>query len=153
MIIKVISIILILIAVAYPQNLNLQLLLIESQNFLTYMDTYDDFANEETNIKEISLASNIGQSVSRSLSNVMNAYHLLFIYSIIQVPENKNNVKAYLDKLIPQKSKLLKLELKFAAHIVRSFQSEKLKNYTKLYIASLAYVIEQLDMVKNQTNN
>ena len=148
MIIKAISIILILIATAYPQNSRLQLLLMESRNLLTYMDAYKDFANEENNIEEISISSNIGQSVSRSLSNIMNAYHLLYIYSIIETPDTKSDVKAYLDKLMPQKSNLLKLELKFIAQIIRSVQSEKLKNYTKLYIKSLAYVIEQLDMSK-----
>ncbi len=130
-------------ATSFPQTIDERLLLIETQKILTYMDTFEQIAIEGAG--EYAIASNVANSIARSINVVMNAYHLIHIYNIIQGEEDRAKVLDYLKKQLPHTSRLLKIEFNLASKYIASSKNEVIKNSTELYIKSLDFVIKLLN--------
>jgi len=132
-----------ILATSFPQTIDERLLLIETQKVLTYMDTFEQITVEGA--EEYSIASNVANSIARSINVVMNAYHLIHIYNIIQGEEDRAKVRAYLQKQLPHTSRLLKIEFNIVSKYIASSKNKVIKNSTELYINSLDFVIKLLD--------
>lgn len=128
---------------SFPQTIDERLLLIETQKILTYGDTFEQIAIER--VEEYAVASNVTNSIVRSLNIVMNTYHLIHIYNIIEGEEDKMMVGDYLKGRITHTSRLLKTEVKLAARFTSSSKSKQIKDITELYVKSLGFVIKLLN--------
>ena len=145
MIVRVIIVSLISFASMYAQNVDERLLLIESQKFINYMDSFDQMSNKYTDLYTYTNISNIAQSVIRSMNLLLNVYHLIHIHNIIQGEEDKHIVGKYVFRQIPKLSRLLKIEHKITESILSLIKTKEIKDMTTLYINSLSYVITTLD--------
>ena len=145
MIVTIIIFFLISFAALYPQKIDERLLLIESQKFINYMDSFDQMSNKYTDIYTYTYISNIAQSVVRSMNLLLNVYHLIHIHNIIQGEEDKHLVGNYVYRQIPKLSRLLKIEHKITESILSSINTKEIKDMTTFYINSLSYVITTLD--------
>ena len=132
-----------ILATSFPQTIDERLLLIETQKILTYMDTFEQIAIEGA--EEYAIASNVANSIARSINVVMNAYHLIHIYNILQTEEDRAKVRVYLQKQLPHTSKLLKIEFNIVSKYITSSKNTVIKNSTELYINSLYFVIKLLN--------
>jgi len=131
------------ISTSFPQSEDERFILIEAQKILAYMSTLDQISLEQA--AEFAVASNVANSVARSINVVMNAYHLIHIYNIIQGEEDKIKVGEYLGKQIPRTSKLLEIEVKLSTRFTLSNKSKGIKDITESYINSLNFVIKLLN--------
>ncbi|MCH7774862.1 MAG: hypothetical protein IH784_10735 [Bacteroidetes bacterium] len=145
MIVRIIIVCLISFAATYPQKVDERLLLIESQKFINYMDSFDQMSNKYTDLYTYTNISNIAQSVVRSMNLLLNVYHLIHIHNIIQGEEDKQIVGNYVYRQIPKLSRLLKIEHKITESILSSIKTKEINDMTTLYINSLSYVITTLD--------
>ena len=66
------------------------------------MDTFEQFTLEEA--QEYAVASIVANSIARSINVVVNAYHRIHIYNIIEGEEDKIKVGDYLRNQIPRTS-------------------------------------------------
>ncbi len=132
-----------ILATSFPQTIDERLLLIETQKILTYMDTFEQIAIEGA--EEYVIASNVANSIARSINVVMNAYHLIHIYNILQGEEDRAKVRAYLKKQLPHTSRILKIEFNLTSKYIASSKNKVIKNSTELYINSLDFVIKLLN--------
>ncbi len=107
------------------------------------MDTFEQIAIKGA--EEYAIASNVANSIARSINVVMNAYHLIHIYNIIQGEEDRVKVRAYLQKQLPHTSRLLKIEFNIVSKYIASSKNKVIKNSTELYINSLDFVIKLLN--------
>ena len=128
---------------SFPQTIDERLLLNETQKILTYMDTFEQITIEEA--EEYAVASNVANSIARSINIVVNAYHLIHIYNIIEGEEDKMKVGDYLRMQIPRTSGLLKIEINLSAKFTSSSKSKQIKDITLLYVNSLYLVMELLN--------
>ena len=67
-IVRIIIVCLISFAAICPQKVDERLLLIESQKFINYMDSFDQMSNKYTDLYTYTNISNIAQSVVRSMN-------------------------------------------------------------------------------------
>ncbi len=132
-----------IVATSFPQTIDERLLLIETQKILTYMDTIEQITIEGE--EEYAVASNVANSLARSINIVVNAYHLIHIYNIIDGEEDKIKVKDYLSQQIPRTLGLLKIEIKLSTGFTSSSQSKQVKEITELYVKSLDSVMKLLN--------
>ncbi len=128
---------------SFSQTIDERLLLIETQNILTYGDTFEQIVIES--VEDYAVASNVTNSIVRSLNIVMNTYHLIHIYNIIEGEEDKMKVGDYLRGRITLTSRLLKTEVKLATRFTSSSKSKQIKDITELYVKSLDFVIKLLN--------
>jgi len=132
-----------IVATSFPQTIDERLLLIETQKILTYMDTIEQITIEGE--EEYAVASNVANSLARSINIVVNAYHLIHIYNIIDGEEDKIKVEDYLSQQIPRTLGLLKIEIKLSTGFTSSSQSKQVKEITDLYVKSLDSVMKLLN--------
>ena len=128
---------------SFSQTIDERLLLIETQNILTYGDTFEQIVIES--VEDYAVASNVTNSIVRSLNILMNTFHLIHIYHIIEGEEDKMKVGDYLRGRITQTSRLLKTEVKLATRFTSSSKSKQIKDITELYVNSLDFVIKLLN--------
>ena len=128
---------------SFPQATDERLLIIESRKILTYMDTFEKIAREQE--EESHIASNVANSMARSMSVVMNAYHLIHIYNIIKGEEDRSTVLDYLKERLPFSSRLLKIEVKVTSKYITLSTNKVIKDNTELYIKSLDFLIMLLN--------
>ena len=133
----------VIIATSFPQTIDERLLLIETQKILTYMDTFEQITIEGED--EYAVASNVANSIARSINIVVNAYHLIHIYNLIEGENDKIKVGDYLRQQIPRTSGLLKIEMKLSTGFTSSSKSKQIKEITVLYVQSLASVMKLLN--------
>ena len=145
MIVRIIFFCLISIAAIYPQKIEERLLLVEAQKLIKYMESFDEMANDYTDVYTIAYITNIAQSVSRSMNILINVYHLIHIHNIIQGVEDKNTVGHYVYQQLPKLSRLLKIERKITGGMLSSVNTKEIIDITTLYISSLNYIITTLD--------
>ena len=132
-----------ILTTSFPQTIDERLILIETQKILTYIDTFEQITIEGA--EEYAIASNVANSIARSINVVMNAYHLIHIYNIIQGEEDRAKVRAYLQKQLPHTSRLLKIEFNLTSKYISSSKNKVIKNSTELYSNSLNFVIKLLN--------
>ncbi len=132
-----------ILTTSFSQTIDERLLLIETQKILTYGDIFEQIAIER--VEEYAVASNVTNSIVRSLNIVMNTYHLIHIYNIIKGEEDKMKVGDYLGGRITHTSRLLKTEVKLTTRFTSSIKSKQIKGITELYVKSLAFVIKLLN--------
>jgi len=128
---------------SFPQTIDERLLLIETQKILTYIDTFEQIVTEGA--EESVIASNVANSIARSMNVVMNAYHLIHIYNILQGEEDRAKVRDYLIKQLPHNSRILKIEFNLTTKFIALNKNKVIKNSTELYINSLDFVIKLLN--------
>ncbi|NNG27488.1 MAG: hypothetical protein HKM87_08175 [Ignavibacteriaceae bacterium] len=128
---------------SFPQTIDERLLLIETQKILTYIDTFEQIDTEGA--EESAIASNVANSIARSMNVVMNAYHLIHIYNILQGEEDRVKVRDYLLKQLPHNSRILRIEFNIVSKYITSSKNTVIKNSTELYINSLDFVIKLLN--------
>ncbi len=145
MIKRIIIVCLISFAAAYPQKVDERLLLVEAQKLITYMESFDQMANNYTDVFIVSNITNIAQSVSRSMNILINVYHLIHIHNIIQGVEDRQTVGNYVYQQLPKLSRLLKIERKITNGMLSSVNNKEIIDITSLYIGSLNFVITTLD--------
>lgn len=145
MLVRIIIVCIISLAAVYPQKVDERLLLVEAQKLITYMESFDQMANNYSNVFIVSHITNIAQSVSRSMNILINVYHLIHIHNIIQGVEDKQIVGIYVYQQLPKLSRLLKIEHKITESILSSINTKEIKDMTTFYINSLSYVITTLD--------
>ncbi len=131
-----------ILTTSFPQTIDERLLLIETQKILAYGDTFEQIAIER--VEEYAVASNVTNSIVRSLNIIMNTYHLIHIYNMIEGEEDKMKVGDYLRGRITHTSRLLKTEVKLATRFTSSSKSKQIKDITELYFKSLDFVIKLL---------
>ena len=129
----------------FPQKIDERLLLVEAQKLINYMDSFDQMANNYTDVFIVSHITNVAQSVSRSMNILINVYHLIHITNIIQGEEDKQTVGDYVYQQLPKLSSLLKIELKITNSMLPSISTKEIKDVATLYTTSLEYVITVLD--------
>ena len=95
----------VIITNAFPQTIDERLLLVETQKLLAYMDNIENMTIEGE--EEYAVASNVANSFARSINIVVNAYHLIHIYNLIDGEKDKLIVGNYLRQQIPRTSGLL----------------------------------------------
>ena len=132
-----------IIATSFPQSIDERLLLIETQKILTYMDNFEQITIEGED--EYAVASNVANSIARSINIVVNAYHLIHIYNIIEAEKDKIRVGDYLKQQIPRTSGLLKIEIKLSKGFTSSSKSTQIMDITELYVNSLESVMKLLN--------
>jgi len=132
-----------ILTTSFPQTIDERLLLNETQKILIYMDTFEQITIQEA--EEYAVASNVANSIARSINVVVNAYHLIHIYNIIEGEEDKMKVGGYLRKQIPRTSGLLKIEINLSTKFTSSSKSKQIKDITELYVNSLYLVMEILN--------
>lgn len=132
-------------AAVFPQKVDERLLLVEAQKLITYMESFDQMANNYSNVFIVSHLTNIAQSVSRSMNILINVYHLIHIHNIIQGVEDKQIVGNYVYHQLPKLSRLLKIERKITNGMLSSVNTKEIKDITTVYISSLNYIITTLD--------
>lgn len=132
-----------ILATSFPQTIDERLLLIEIQKIITYGDSFEQIAIER--VEEYAVASNVTNSIVRSINIVMNIYHLIHIYNIIEGEEDKMKVGDYLSGRIPRTLRLLKIEIKLTTQFTSSSKSKQIKDITELYVQSLDFVIKLLN--------
>ncbi len=145
MLVRIIIVCIISFAAVYPQKVDERLLLVEAQKLITYMESFDQMANNYSNVFIVSHITNIAQSVSRSMNILINVYHLIHIHNIIQGVEDKQIVGIYVYQQLPKLSRLLKIERKITNGMLSSVNTKEIKDITTLYISSLNYIITTLD--------
>ena len=145
MLVRIIIVCIISFAAVYPQKVDERLLLVEAQKLITYMESFDQMANNYSNVFIVSHITNIAQSVSRSMNILINVYHLIHIHNIIQGVEDKQIVGNYVYQQLPKLSRLLKIERKITKGMLSSVNTIEIKDVTTLYITSLNYIITTLD--------
>jgi hypothetical protein len=145
MFVRIIIVCLISFAAVYPQKIDERLLLIEAQQLITYMESFDQMANKYTDVFIVSNITNVAQSVSRSMNILINVYHLIHIHNIIIGVEDKNTVGNYVYQQLPKLSRLLKIERKITNGMLSSISTKEIKDITTLYIGSLSFVITTLE--------
>ena len=145
MLVRIIIVCLISLAAVYPQKIDERLLLVEAQKLITYMESFDEMANNYTDVFIVSNITNVAQSISRSMNILINVYHLIHIHSIIQGAEDKKTVGNYVYQQLPKLSRLLKIERKITNSMLSSISTKEIKDLTTLYISSLSFVITTLD--------
>ncbi len=145
MLVRIIIVCIISFAAVYPQKVDERLLLVEAQKLITYMESFDQMANNYSNVFIVSHITNIAQSVSRSMNILINVYHLIHIHNIIQGVEDKQIVGNYVYQQLPKLSRLLKIERKITKGMLSSVNTKEIKDVTTLYITSLNYIITTLD--------
>jgi hypothetical protein len=145
MIRRIIIICIISFAAVFPQKVDERLLLVEAQKLITYMESFDQMANNYSNVFIVSHLTNIAQSVSRSMNILINVYHLIHIHNIIQGVEDKQTVGNYVYQQLPKLSRLLKIERKITNSMLSSVNTKEIKDITTVYITSLNYIITILD--------
>ena len=145
MLVRIIIVCIISFAAVYPQKVDERLLLVEAQKLITYMESFDQMANNYSNVFIVSHITNIAQSVSRSMNILINVYHLIHIHNIIQGVEDKQIVGNYVYQQLPKLSRLLKIERKITNGMLSSVNTKEIKDITTLYISSLNYIITTLD--------
>jgi len=133
----------VIITNAFPQTIDERLLLVETQKLLTYMDNIENMTIEGK--EEYAVASNVANSFARSINIVVNAYHLIHIYNLIDGEKDKLKVGNYLRQQIPRTSGLLNIEMKLSKGFTSSSQSKQIKNITELYVSSLESVMKILN--------
>jgi hypothetical protein len=129
---------------SFAQDIDEQLLLVETQKILTYLDLYDEIYSRGG--EDYVIATNISNSAARSINVVMNAYHLIHIYNFISGKEDKSKVGNYLRIQLPHASRLLKIELNLTEGIISSATNKEIKDTTELYKSSLDLVIKILNL-------
>jgi hypothetical protein len=117
--------------------------LIETQKIVGYLDSYDKIYSGGG--EDYALATNISNSAVRSANVIMNAYHLIHIYNIIEGDDDKLRVKEYLHIQLPHTSRLLKTEINLNSKIISSAKGKDIKDTTELYMSSLDFVIKLLN--------
>ncbi len=132
-----------ILTTSFPQTIDERLLLNETQKILIYMDTFEQITIQEA--EEYAVASNVANSIARSINVVVNAYHLIHIYNIIEGEEDKMKVGDYLRMQIPRTSGLLKIEINLSTKFTSSSKSKQIKDITELYVNSLYLVMEILN--------
>lgn len=132
-----------ILTTSFSQTIDERLFLIETQKILTYIDTFEQIIIEGT--EESAIVSNVANSIARSMNVVMNAYHLIHIYNILQGEEDRARVRDYLIKQLPHNSRILKIELKLTSKYISSSKNKVIRNSTELYINSLDFVIKLLN--------
>ena len=145
MIVRIIIVCLISFTAVYPQKIDERLLLVEAQKLIKYMESFDEMANNYTDVFIVSNITNVAQSVSRSMNILINVYHLIHIHNIIQGAEDKKTVGNYVYQQLPKLSRLLKIERKITNSMLSSISIKEIKDITTLYIGSLNFVITTLD--------
>ena len=95
--------------------------------------------------EEALVAINISNSAARSVNVVMNAYHLIHIYNMIDGDLDKAKVEDYLKQQLPHTLRLLNIEQKLTTSIISPEKHKEIKNTADLYIISLDYVIKILN--------
>jgi len=145
MLVRIIIVCIISLVAVYPQKVDERLLLVEAQKLITYMESFDQMANNYSNVFIVSHITNIAQSVSRSMNILINVYHLIHIHNIIQGVEDKQIVGIYVYQQLPKLSRLLKIERKITNGMLSSVNTKEIKDITTLYISSLNYIITTLD--------
>jgi len=145
MFVRIIVVCLFSFAAVYPQKIDERLLLVEAQKLIKYMESFDEMANNYTDVFIVSNITNVAQSVSRSMNILINVYHLIHIHNIIQGVEDKNTVGNYIYQQLPKLSRLLKIERKITNSMLSSISIKEIKDITTLYIGSLNFVITTLD--------
>jgi hypothetical protein len=145
MLVKIIIVCLISFAAVYPQKIDERLLLIEAQKLINYMESFDEMANNYTDVFIVSNITNVAQSVSRSMNILINIYHLIHIHNIIQGVDDKKTVGKYVYAQLPKLSRLLKIEHKITDGMLLSIKTREVKDITTLFISSLSFVITTLD--------
>jgi len=131
-----------IIATSFPQTIDERLLLIETQKILTYMDTFEQITIEGE--EEYAVASNVANSIARSINVVVNAYHLIHIYNLIDGEKDKLKVGDYLREQIPRTLGLLKIEVNLSTRFTNSSKSKQIIDITELYVKSLDSVMKLL---------
>jgi len=132
-----------ILTTSFPQSIDERLLLTETQKILAYMDRMEQITIKGE--EEYAVASNVANSIARSINIVVNAYHLLHIYNIIESEDDKLKVGDYLRQQIPRTSGLLKIEMKLSTGFTSSSKSKEIKEITVLYVQSLATVMKLLN--------
>jgi hypothetical protein len=132
-----------IIATSFPQTVDERLLLIENQKMLTYLDNFEQIDLERAG--EYAVASNVAHSITRTINVVMNAYHLIHIYSIIQGKEDRATVLDYLKEQLPHTRRLLEIELKLTSKFITASEDKVIKNNTDMYMNSLEFVLKTLN--------
>ncbi len=131
------------ISTSFPQVIDENLFLVETKKILTYMNSFDKIY--EQGGEEALVAINISNSAARSVNVVMNAYHLIHIYNMIDGDLDKAKVEDYLKQQLPHTLRLLNIEQKLTTSIISPEKHKEIKNTADLYIISLDYVIKILN--------
>lgn len=131
-----------IIATSFPQKIDERLLLIETQKILSYMDNFEQITIDVED--EYAVASNVANSIARSINIVVNAYHLIHIYNLIDGEKDKLKVGDYLREQIPRTLGLLKIEVNLSTRFTNSSKSKQIIDITELYVKSLDSVMKLL---------
>lgn len=131
------------ISTSFSQVIDENLFLVETKKILTYMNSFDKIY--EQGGEEALVAINISNSAARSVNVVMNAYHLIHIYNMIDGDLDKAKVEDYLKQQLPHTLRLLNIEQKLTTSIISPEKHKEIKNTADLYIISLDYVIKILN--------
>ena len=131
------------ISTSFPQVIDENLFLVETKKILTYMNSFDKIY--EQGGEEALVAINISNSAARSVNVVMNAYHLIHIYNMIDGDLDKAKVEDYLKQQLPHTLRLLNIEQKLTTSIISPEKHKEIKYTADLYIISLDYVIKILN--------
>jgi hypothetical protein len=131
------------ISTSFPQVIDENLFLVETKKILTYMNSFDKIY--EQGGEEALVAINISNSAARSVNVVMNAYHLIHIYNMIDGDLDKAKVEDYLKQQLPHTLRLLNIEQKLTTSIISPEKDKEIKYTADLYIISLDYVIKILN--------
>jgi hypothetical protein len=123
-----------ILATSFSQTIDERLLLNETQKILTYMDKIEQITIDGE--EEYAVASNVANSIARSINIVVNAYHLIHIYK---------KVGDYLRQQIPRTSGLLKIEIKLSKGFTSSNKSKQITEISDLYVKSLDSVMKLLN--------
>jgi hypothetical protein len=132
-----------ILATSFSQTIDERLLLNETQKILTYMDKIEQITIDGE--EEYAVASNVANSIARSINIVVNAYHLIHIYNMIEAEEDKLKVGDYLRQQIPRTSGLLKIEIKLSKGFTSSNKSKQITEISDLYVKSLDSVMKLLN--------